>query len=329
MTRKKNLQSNIVIYQTKNGALELSIDRERETFWASQAHISDLFDIDQSVISRHIRNILKDGEISAKSNMQKMHIAYSDKPVVLYSLDVILAVGYRTSSAKAIKFRQWATSILRQHIVDGYTINKKRLETHYSQFLDAVASVKKLLPEGKDIDTASVLELVTFFADTWMSLDAYDKATFTTTKTSKKKVKITADMLSRDLEKLKHLLIEKGEATQIFGQLRKPENVESIIGNVMQSFGGRDMYPSVEEKAAHLLYFMIKDHPFVDGNKRSGAYGFVWFLQKAAVLDVRRITPPALTALTLLVAESEPKEKYKMIQLVMTMISPTMKKNRR
>jgi len=138
----------VVIFQAKSGAIELRGDFDKETIWATQAQILKIFDIDQSVVSRHVRNIFESKEVDKKSNMQKMHIANSDKPVVTYSLDVILAVGYRANSAKAIKFRQWATKTLREHITQGYTINRSRIGQNYDKFMQAVEGVQKLLPEG-------------------------------------------------------------------------------------------------------------------------------------------------------------------------------------
>src|SRR3989344_4070617 len=157
--KKKHAASTIVVFQAKNGAIELRGDISRETLWATQAQIVDLFDVDQSVVSRHMRNIFKDGEIDEKSNMQKMHIANSDRPVNLYSLDVVLGVGYRTNSKVAIEFRKWATRTLREHITQGYTINRKRIGDNYSAFMKAVADVQTLLPQHVTLDPKSVLEL--------------------------------------------------------------------------------------------------------------------------------------------------------------------------
>ena len=319
--KSKKLKKEVVIYQAKSGAIELRGDFGRETVWATQAQIADIFEIERSVVTKHIGNILKSKEVSEKSNVQKMHIANSDKPVAIYSLDLILAVGYRANSAKAIKFRQWATSTLRKHLIDGYTVNKSRIAKNYDAFLKTVADVKALLPAGTAVDTESILELITMFADTWLSLDAYDKETFATKGATKKLVKISAEMFAEALTSLKESLIAKDEATDLFATEREKGSLAGIIGNVMQAFGGKDVYPTVEEKAAHFLYFVIKNHPFLDGNKRSGAYAFVWFLAKAKVLDVTRITPPALTAITLLVAESDPAYKDKMIGLVLTMLA--------
>jgi len=313
-------EGEILIYQDKSGAIEFKGDFKKETIWASQAQIVELFGVDQSVASRHIRNIFKDGEVDQKSNMQKMHIANSDKPVAFYSLDVILSVGYRTNSKVAIEFRKWATKTLRSHIVDGYTINKKRLIKNYDVFLRAVEDVKKLLPAGGQVKTEDALELIKMFASTWLSLDAYDKETLPKTGATKKQVKITADHISGALTELKEELIIKKEASDLFGMERIRGAMAGIMGNVSQAFGGNDLYPTLEEKAAHLLYFVVKNHPFVDGNRRSGAFAFVWFLREVRLLDVSRITPEAMTALTLLVAESKPREKERMIGLVLMLL---------
>jgi len=315
------MKNKIVIYQNKSGAIELKGDFKKETIWASQAQIVKLFGVDQSVVSRHIGNILKDGEVDEKSNMQKMHIANSDKLVMFYSLDVILSIGYRTNSQVAIEFRKWATKILHKHLVEGFTINKKRLVKKYNKFLRAVDDVKELLPESGQIKSEDVLELIKMFAGTWFSLDAYDKILFPKKGSNKKHVKITAEELNKSLYQLKVELTKKKEASDLFGQEKQTDCVRGIIGNVFQAFGGKDLYPTLEEKAAYLLYFMVKNHPFVDGNKRSGAFAFVWFLQKIKMLDVRRLTPEALTALTLLIAESNPKDKERMIGLVLMLLN--------
>lgn len=317
--KKKLIGNKVVIYQAKDGAIELRGDFSRETIWATQAEIVRLFDVDQSVVSRHINNIFKEGEIEVKSNMQKMHNTNSDRPVFLYSLDVILGVGYRTNSKVAIEFRRWATKTLRGYIVNGYAINKNRIAKNYEQFLSVVDDVKKLLPKGL-VESKDAVELVSLFADTWLSLDAYDKELLPKGKLTKKKVELTADVFSISLGQLKQSLIAKSEATDLFGAERDKGNLSGIIGNIMQTFEGRELYPTIEEKAAHLLYFMVKNHPFVDGNKRSGAFAFVWYLQQAKILDVSRLTPPVLTALTIMVAESDPKHKDKVVKLILNLI---------
>jgi death-on-curing family protein len=321
MKKQNNQKKQAVIYQTKTGAIELSGDVTNETIWATQAQIVKLFNVDQSVISRHINNIFKDGEVISKGNMQKMHIAKSDKPVMVYSLDIILSVGYRTNSKIAIEFRKWATKTLRSYITTGFAINKNRIVKNYQQFLTAVEDVKHFLPANKSIDAGSVLELISLFADTWFSLSAYDNDFPAVKGVTKKKVNLTADMLSLSLVQLKSALIKKQEATELFGLEKNLNSISGIVGNIMQTFDGRDLYHSIEEKAAHLLYFMVKNHPFVDGNKRSGAYAFIWFLRQTKVLDVNKMTPVALTALTLLVAESNPKEKDRIIRLILMLLN--------
>lgn len=317
---KQKKKNEVVIFQMKNGAIEIKKDLNANTIWASQSDIVSLYEKDQSVISRHINSIFKDGEIDKKSNMQKMHIANSDKPVIFYSLDIVLAVGYRTNSQRAIEFRKWSTKILREHITKGFTINPKVVKNNYDEFQQAIENIKKLLPKGKTIDNESVLELISAFADTWLSLDAYDKGSLTEKGSTKKSVALTGEQLGKALFEFKNSLIKKGEATELFGSERTRDSITGIVGNVMQAFGGKSLYPTIEEKAAHLLYFMVKNHPFVDGNKRSGAYAFVWFLSRAGVLDKTRITPPALTAITLLVAESDPRNKERMIRLVLQLL---------
>lgn len=318
---KKTAEKQIVIYQTKSGAIEFKGDFQKETIWATQAQISEVFNIDRTVVTKHIGNILKSKEINEKSNVQKMHIANSDKPVAIYSLDIVLAVGYRANSLKAIEFRKWAMKTLRGHIVNGYTINKNRIAQNYTQFMGVLDEIKKLLPKENSVDTADVVNLVSLFADTWLSLDAYDRDELIKGKVTKKKVELTAKTISESLIQLKTELINKSEATDIFGVERTVGTVSGIIGKVMQSFGGKDVYESVEEKAAHLLYFMVKNHPFTDGNKRSGAFAFIWFLNKYNILDVSKLTPSALTALTILVASSDPKEKDKVVFLILNLIS--------
>lgn len=313
-------KQDIIVYQAKNGAIELRGDFSQETFWATQAQIVQLFSVDQSVVSRHISNVFKDKEVDPKSNMQKMHIANSDKPVVLYSLDVILSVGYRVNSKIAIEFRKWATKTLKGHIFEGYTINPRRITKNYQQFLRAVDDVKKILPAGSLLNPAEALDLAKLFAGTWFSLDAYDKATLPKSGASKKQVDFTADELTKALAALKQSLLIKKEATHFFAQEKQSGNLAGIVGNVFQSIFGKDAYPTVEEKAAHLLYFIVKNHPFNDGNKRSGAFAFVWFLRKAGLLNPTKLSPEALTVLTLLIAESNPKEKERLIGLVLLLL---------
>lgn len=320
---KKLPAKNIVIYQAKNGAIELRGDFNKETLWASLDQIAGIFGRDKSVISRHIKNIVNDGELARNSVVAFFATTAADGKtynVEHFNLDMILSIGYRVNSKQATIFRQWATKVLRQHIINGYTINPARIKNNYQEFMAAVADLKKLLPAGAKIKNADVLELVSAFADTWLSLDAYDKDELTAVGTSKKAAAMTAEQLAKVLAEFKNILLDKKEVGELFGRERQQDSVAGIVGNVMQSFGGRAVYPSAEEKAAHLLYFMVKNHPFIDGNKRNGAYAFVWFLNKANLLNKDKLTPSALTVLTLLIAESAPKNKERMIGLALRLL---------
>lgn len=232
----------------------------------------------------------------------------------------MIAVGYRISSPIGTRFRQWATKTLRTHIVDGFTINRSRVIKNYEVFLEAVEKIKLLLPESGTVDAKSALELIKMFADTWVSIDAYDKDSFPTSGASKKQVHVTTDELARSLIKFRAELQKKGQAGDLFGTERQSGSVAGIVGNVLQSFGGKEMYTTIEEKAAHLLYFMIKNHPYSDGNKRHGAFAFVWFLGRTGLLKTDKMTPTALTALTLFIAESDPAHKDRMIGLVLMLL---------
>jgi death-on-curing family protein len=319
-TKGKSKIQKLAIYQAKSGAIELRQDFNKETFWANQKDLSFIYEKDQSVISRHINNIFKDKELDKKSNMQKMHIANSDKPVEFYSLDIILAVGYRVNSSRAINFRRWATKILKQHITKGFTINLNRLKQNQQDFLKAVEDIKILSKDNSQIKTDDILELIKSFSYTWFSLDKYDKNSFPKTGT-KKKINITSEELSNNLTKLKTELINRREASELFAQEKNPGNLEGIIGNIFQAVFSQDVYSTIEEKAAHLLYFIIKNHPFNDGNKRSGAFTFVWFLNKAKFNFKDRINPESLATLTILIAESNPRDKEKMIGIVLLLLN--------
>lgn len=320
----KSSDTALALYQTKNGSLELKSDSKLETIWITQEQLACLFDVQRQAVTKHLANIFKSGELHENSVCSILEHTASDGKVYKvkhYDLDAAISVGYRVNSKQATDFRKWATRTLKQHIVEGYTINRHRIKTNYKQFAQAIKDVKSLLPTESNIEVSDILELISMFADTWVSLDAYDRDQLGTSGSTKEKVNLTAANLTKALTTLKSELIVKGEATDLFGAERTKDAVDGIVGNVMQGFGDQDLYPTVEEKAAHLLYFIIKNHPFTDGNKRSGAYAFIWFLQQAKLLDTSRITPPALTALTLLIAESDPKDKDKMVGLVCRMLN--------
>ncbi len=318
--KNKSKTQKLAIYQAKNGAIKLHQDFDKETFWATQKDLSFIYEKDQSVISRHINNIFKDKELNKKGNMQKMHITNSDKLVEFYSLDIILAVGYRVNSFRAINFRKWATKILKQHIITGFTINLNRLKQNNKDFLKAVEDIKVLAKDNSQVKTDDILELIKSFSYTWFSLDKYDKNSFPKTGI-KKKISITTEELNKNLLKFKKELINKGEANNMFAQEKTSGSLEGIIGNVFQAIFGKDIYNTIEEKAAHLLYFIIKDHPFNDGNKRSGAFTFIWFLNKAKFNFRDRINPESLATLTILIAESNPKDKERMIGIILLLLN--------
>lgn len=315
----------IIIYQGSNGEIILKKDSENETIWANQKEIAEIFDINVPAINKHIKNILKENELDASTisileTVQKEGSREVKRKVEYYNLDMLISVGYRINSLKGTKFRQWATKTLKKHITQGFTINPKRIEKNHQAFLKAVEDIKILTQSNKNIQTGEILELIKSFSYTWFSLDSYDKDLFPK-KGTKKDIQITAEELRRDLEKLKQELIRKKAATEMFGQEKQKGSLSGVIGNVFQTVLEEDVYTTIEEKAAHLLYFIIKNHPFTDGNKRSGAFAFIWFLQKAGFYFQNKITPETLTTLTILIAESHPKEKEKMIGIVLLLLN--------
>ena len=320
--KKKKFENQIVIYQTKSGAIELRGDFGKETIWANRMQMAEMFGVNPQAISKHIHNIYKEKELERKATSSKMELVQNEsgrsitRQIDVYNLDILIAVGYRINSVIGTKFRQWATKTLREHITQGYTINRKRISQNYDAFMKAVSDIQTLLPEHVTLDPQKVLDLIKEFASTWVSLDAYDKETLVVVGTTRKAIKLTGEELTNAIHALRAELLKKGETTPIFAQERNKGSVEGIVGNVMQSFGGKPVYASIEEKAAHLLYFMVKNHPFTDGNKRSGAFAFVWFLRKFRVKGNRNINAASLTALTLLIAESDPKKKEQMVALV-------------
>lgn len=275
----------------------------------------------------HLRRIYADGELGENATCCKESLQVQKeggrqvrRTVKEYNLDALIAIGYRINSVVGTKFRQWATKTLRQYVSEGYAINPSRIQSNYETFLKAVEDVKKLLPEGSEFKTDETLDLVKLFASTWFSLDAYDRSEMPSGGWNKKKVKLAASELSEALSELKADLVAKGEATDLFAQEKREGNLAGIVGNVMQSVFGEDAYPTLEEKAAHLLYFVIKNHPFNDENKRSGAFTFVWFLRKCGILDPSRLSPEALTVLALLIAESDSKEEERMVGVVLMLL---------
>lgn len=324
--KKRMKTGQAIVYRAKTGAIALRGDFSHETVWATQAQIALVFGVDVRTISEHIKNIYASGELREFPAIRKFRIVQQegkrliDREIQHYNLDVVLSVGYRVNSKTATKFRQWATKTLREHITKGYTIDRRRVATNYDMFMKSVADIQALLPERVAFDPKDVLELIREFAGTWVSLDAYDRDDLMVRKATKKNVRLTGEELKDAIATLRRELVRKGEATDLFATEHAEGSVEGIVGNVMQSFGGKPVYISLEEKAAHLPCFMVKNHPFVDGNKRSGAFAFVWFLCRFGTKGSVNINPASLTALTLLIAESDPRKKGQMVALVTRML---------
>ena len=318
--------NDLAVFQAENGALELRWDGAKDTVWASLDQISDLFGRDKSVISRHIKNIFKEEELDRNSTVAKIATVQKEgkrnveRQIEYFNLDLILSVGYRVNSKIATKFRQWATKLLNQHITQGYSINEELLKRNRLQFIKTLEDLKILSKNNEQLKATDVLTLIQSFSGTFLALDSYDKNAFPEYGT-KKEVKTSAKELSKDLQKLKQELISKGEATVLFAQEKKKGNLEGIFESVFQTVFGEDAYTTVEEKAAHLLYFVVKNHPFNDGNKRSGAFCFIWFLQKTSYPFQDKISPETLTVLTILIAESNPSDKEKMIGIVKSILN--------
>ena len=314
----------ISIYQTESGTIEVHL--EQDTVWLRQEQMGQLFGRERSVITKHLRNVFADGELDEESNVQNMHIAGSDKPVKAYTLEVIISVGYRVKSQQGTRFRQWATRTLREHLTQGYTLNRQRLEANARELEAALQLVKKAAqsPELLADTGRGLVDIVTRYAQTFVLLQRYDEGLLTEPKTESGGLLPTLAQAHAALAQLKADLIARGEATALFAQERG-EAFEALLGNLDQTVFGEPAYPSVEAKAAHFLYFVIKDHPISDGNKRSGAFLFVDFLNRNGRLLDADGTPVindiGLAALALLVAESDPAQKDTMIRLIMNMLA--------
>lgn len=313
------------IYQSEDGSLELSVTVSNETVWLSQYQMQTLFGRERSVITKHINNVFKDDELAEKSNVQKMHIANSDKPVKYYSLDVVISVGYRVKSVQGVKFRQWATRTLKSHLLKGFTFNKNRLHENASELEKALKIVQRAasLPRSGEFG-AGLVDILARYTSTFLWLQQYDEGLLVAPKgMSGGELTPLSDVTCAILE-LKSQLIARGEATHLFASERT-NGLASIWGNLEQTIFGEPAYPTIESKAAHLLYFVVKNHPFSDGNKRTGAFLFVDFLNRNGKLFNNNYEPvindTGLAALTLLVAESNPKEKDTIVKLIENLLA--------
>ncbi|MGQ0553484.1 MAG: RhuM family protein [Planctomycetota bacterium] len=318
----------LIVYQAPDGAVQVDVRLDRETVWLTQEQMALLFGRDQSVVARHLKNVFADGELRPESNMQKMHIAPSDKPVSLYSLDVIISVGYRVRSQRGTQFRIWATSTLRQHLLRGFTLHERRLaERGLGDMEQAVSLLARTLTANALVsdEGKAVLDVVQQYTRAWRLLLEYDEERLAEAPVhpTAPSARLGIAAARATLGKLRETLAGRGEATDLFGHERG-HGLEGLLGAIEQTFDGRPLYPSVQARAAHLFYFVIKDHPFSDGNKRIGTLLFLDYLRRNGLLlraDGRpRLADNAVVALALLVAESDPAQKELMIRLVLNLL---------
>ncbi len=318
-------KDSVVLYQTEDGQTKLAVRLHEETVWLTQAQMAELFQRDQSVISRHVNNVFKEGELMRESTMQKMHNAFSDKPIALYNLDVIISVGYRVKSQRGTQFRIWASSVLKDYLVKGYALNQRRLaEQGVAELRGVLDLLATTLEQHQLTDKTglAVVELVRHYGLSWQLLFQYDEDRLALPSGLNRREAVGFDltMVRRGIACLREELAARGEATDLFGRERG-ESLAGILGAIHQTFGGQDLYPSVEEKAAHLLYFVIKDHPFSDGNKRIGSFLFLLYLQESGLFETVRFDNKALVALALLVAASDPSQKEVLVRLIINLLS--------
>lgn len=308
------MATEIMIFETKDNEIKLTVPVENETVWLTQAQMTELFQVDRTVITRHVNNVFKENELLRKSNVQKMHIPNSDRPVQFYSLEVIISVGYRVKSNRGVEFRQWANSVLKQYIMQGYAINEKRLAA-----LQRTVDIQtKMLASTLEVDEAELLKAVNLYTNALMLLDQYDHQSIIKPTGNKAIYRITYEDCRNMVNEM-----EDSFHSDVFGVEKEKGKVEGILAAVYQSAFGKDAYLSLEEKAANLLYFMIKDHPYADGCKRIAASLFLEFLDKnnALFLDgEKRLSDGTLVAITLMIAESKPEEKEVMVKLVMNLL---------
>lgn len=328
MPTQTSAQTPIAIYQSADGTIATEVRLENETVWLTQDQIGRLFGRERSVITKHLGNVFKEQELSEESNVQNLHIANSDKPVKHYNLDVIISVGYRVKSPEGTRFRIWANRILKDHLVLGYTLNQQRLTQQQENIrqLERTLSLfqQNLIEQASLPEARGLVNVIAGYARTFVLLNQFDSerlplGDFATTI----HYEIREDEALAGVAALKADMLARGEASALFGN-QKDDSFAGILGNILQSFGGEYLYPSIEEQAAHLLYFVIKNHPFSDGNKRIGAFLFIWFLQRnrhhLKSDGELKINDNALAAIALLVAQSDPAQKQLMIHLIMNLI---------
>ena len=321
MEQKNNCP--VVLYTAPDGTTQLDVKLENETVWLSVSQMSALFDKEASNIRRHVLNVFKEGELERESNVHFLHVPFSDKPVPFYSLDVIISVGYRVKSQRGVQFRIWANKILKQYLVKGYAIDQRRLD-HYNELKDVVKLMSRaisLQDKVTEEEFGGLFNVIGDYVYALDTLDRYDYQELVVDKTTTKEpFHATYDNAMEAINGLK----EKFGGSALFAN-EKDDSFKSSIGQIYQTFGGEELYPSVEEKAAMLLYLVVKNHSFSDGNKRIAAMLFLWFLSKNGILYApdghKRIADNTLVALTLMIAESRTEEKDVMVKVVVNLIN--------
>ena len=330
MAKNDFQKGEIVIYKSPQGP-EIRVRLEKETVWLDAHLIAKLFGVNRPAVVKHISNIYKNGELEKKSTCSILEQVAADgkiRKMNFYNLDMIISVGYRVNSKQATHFRIWATKVLKQHLIKGYTINEKRLLQTQNRLKELQSAIDFLQKKSKyqllTGQEKEILDLLANYSKTLSLLEQYDKGRIKLVKKSKAEFVLEYEEAKRIIKEIKKDLISKKEASDLFGQDNEGR-LAGIIKNIYQTFKGKELYPSLEEKAAHLLYFIVKDHPFIDGNKRIASFLFVYFLDKNNFLykenHERKINDNALTALTLLIAVSEPKDKDILIKIITNLIS--------
>ena len=323
----------IEIYQGSDGKAAIEIRLEKDTLWLSQAQLAELFEKDRDTIGLHLKNIFKEGELNKEETTEDSSVVRQEgarqvrRTITFYNLDAIISVGYRVNSKKGTQFRIWATQRLKEYLIQGYSLNMQRFEQNASELEQALQLIEKAA-DSPTLNTdfgRGLLEITKRYTQTFLWLQRYDEGLLEEPKGKKGGVLPRLEDAEKGLCDLKKQLMERGEATELFANLRSKDGLAAIFGNLEQTVFGEPAYPTVESKAAHLLYFVVKNHPFSDGNKRSGAFLLIDFLHRNNSLHNRHgepiINDTGLAALTLLVAESDPKQKESLIRLIMHMLN--------
>ncbi len=323
----------LLVYQSADGGLTLPVKLREETIWLSQADIARLFSVQKAAISKHVKNIFGSGELKPKGTVSTMEtVAKEGKRLVrrnveYFNLDMVLSVGYRVNSKQATQFRIWATRVLRQHLMSGFTLNERRLEAAKLQELRTAVGLIRQAMKAKSLsgdEAQGLLKVITEYTETWTLLDQYDRQTLDVPISSgRARYVLTYEETLRLVAALKKNLVRQRQASDLFGT-EQGDGLKRILGAIQQTFNTRELYPSVEEKAAHLLYFLTKDHPFIDGNKRIAAFLFIVYLTRTERVTAfdgeRKFTDSSLVALVLLIAESRAEQKDLLVKLIMNFV---------